>query len=271
AERTRLLESERAARDRAEAASRAKDEFVAMISHEIRSPLNAILGWAQTLRRAPMDAEGTARALERIERNARAQVQLLEDLLDISRAITGRLRIETRPVELRRSLEAALESIRPVADAKSITVDVRYDRQRTLVTADPDRLQQIFWNLLSNAMKFTPKLGHVTVTTRRLNSHVEVTVQDSGIGIPVEFVSYLFARFTQADMGRPREHGGLGLGLAITRHLVELHGGTITATSPGQGKGATFTVRLPVRVIQEDVDDLVPASSVEAMAMRAVL
>jgi PAS domain S-box-containing protein len=270
-ERTRLLEAERAARERAEAANRAKDEFVAIISHEIRSPLNAILGWAQTLRQAPLDVAATSRALESIERNARAQAQLLDDLLDISRAIAGKLRIEPRPIDIQRSLDAALESIRPAATAKSITIDVHRDPRKTIVTADPDRLQQVFWNLLSNAVKFTPKHGHVAVTIQRLNSHLEVTVRDSGIGIPETFLPHLFERFEQADTTTVRRHSGLGLGLAIARHLIELHGGSISATSPGKGKGATFTVALPVRVIQEEVDELATTTSIDRLAMRAAL
>jgi len=273
AERARLLTSERAARERAEAASRAKDEFVAMISHEIRSPLNAILGWAQTLRQAPMDTNAMDRALDSIERNARAQVKLLEDLLDISRAVTGKLQLAMRPVDVRRSLEAALESIRPAAEAKTITIDVHPERRRTLVTGDADRLQQIFWNLLSNAVKFTPKHGHVTVRMQRLNSQLEMTVTDSGIGIPADFLPYVFERFAQADASSTRKHGGLGLGLAIVRHLVELHGGSIMAASAGEGRGATFTVRLPVRAIQEDADDLAPMQpelSIDALAIAVI-
>jgi PAS domain S-box-containing protein len=269
AERTRLLASERAARERAEAASRAKDELVATISHEIRSPVNAILGWAQMMRRTHLDADETARALEIIERNARAQVQLLEDLLDITRAITGKLRIAARPMDLQRSLDAALDSLRPAVEAKSITLDVHRESRKTIVTADGDRLQQVFWNLLSNAVKFTPKHGHVVVTVQRLNSHVEVKFQDSGIGIAPDFLPHLFERFEQADNTTARRHGGLGLGLAIARHLVELHGGSISATSPGTGQGATFSVVLPVRVIQEDVEEPAPATSIEALVMRA--
>jgi signal transduction histidine kinase/CheY-like chemotaxis protein len=253
AERARLLASERAARARAEAASREKDEFVAMISHEIRSPLNAILGWAQTLQQTHLDPTVTSRALESIERNARTQVQLLEDLLDISRAIAGKLRLDIRPVDLRRSLEAALEPTRPAAKAKSITVDVHCDLRGALVTGDADRLQQIFWNLLSNAVKFTPPNGRVAVSVQRLNSNVEVTICDSGIGIPADFLPYVFERFTQANTSSTRRHGGLGLGLAIVRHLVELHGGSIAADSRGEAQGSTFTVKFPVRAIQEDV------------------
>ncbi len=274
AERARLLAREQGARERAEAASRAKDEFVAMISHEIRSPLNAILGWAQTLRQGDVDPHATARATESIERNARALAQLVEDLLDVSRAITGKLTLNTRPVDLRRSLDAALDSIRPAADAKGISIEVRREPRHTLVTGDGDRLQQILWNLLSNAVKFTPRHGRVTVRMQRLNSHVEVTVRDSGVGIAPDFLPYVFDRFAQAETATARRYGGLGLGLAIVRHLAELHGGSVSATSSGEGLGATFTVRLPIRAIQGEVEDLAgvePGLTVDALAMRAVI
>jgi len=251
-ERAALLASERTARLQAEAASRAKDEFVAMISHEIRTPLNAMLGWAQMLRRETLTEEATGRALESIERNARAQVQLLSDLLDISRAITGKLRLDSRALELVTSIESALESIRPAAEAKAITIDLHRDGTPSVVTGDPDRLQQVFWNLLSNAVKFTPKHGHIVVNVRRANSHVAVAVSDSGIGIRPEFLPYVFERFAQADTGSARAHGGLGLGLAIVRHLIELHGGSVSASSAGEGMGATFTVELPVRAVIGD-------------------
>src|SRR5262249_19243570 len=197
-----------------------------------------------------------------------------EDLLDISRAVTGKLQLNTRPVDVRRSLDAALESIRPAAEAKSITIHVHPEPRGTLVTGDADRLQQIFWNLLSNAIKFTPKQGRVSVRVHRLNSHLEITVTDSGIGIPAEFLPSVFERFAQADTSSTRKQGGLGLGLAIVRHLVELHGGSISAASAGEGQGATFTVRLPVRAIQEDAEDLArmePSLSIDALATRAVI
>jgi len=250
AERTRLLASERAARERAEAASRAKDEFVAMISHEIRSPLNAILGWSQMLRQGALDETATANALESIERNARAQAQLVSDLLDISRVITGKLRINSRPVDIMNSLESALESVYPAAEAKQITIDVQREPYATVVTGDADRLQQVLWNLLSNAVKFTPRKGRVAVKIARLDSYLEIAVSDSGIGIPEDFLPFIFDRFSQADSSSARKHGGLGLGLSIARHIVELHGGTIAAESAGEGKGATFRVALPVRALQ---------------------
>ncbi|HYX28079.1 MAG TPA: ATP-binding protein, partial [Pyrinomonadaceae bacterium] len=249
-ERIVLLASERAARERAEAASRAKDEFVAMISHEIRSPLNAILGWSQMLRQGTLDKTATTNALESIERNARAQAQLVSDLLDISRVITGKLRINARPVDITASLESALESIRPAAEAKQIKIEVEREPYATVVTGDTDRLQQVFWNLLSNAVKFTPRGGHIKVAISRTDSQLEIVVSDSGAGISPEFLPYIFDRFTQADTTTARKHSGLGLGLAIVRHIVELHGGTVNAESAGAGKGATFRVTLPVRALR---------------------
>ena len=251
-ERTRaaLLAAERAARERAEEASRAKDEFVAMVSHEIRSPLNAILGWAQVLRSRRVDQAETDRAIETIERNARAQARLIEDLLDISRVITGKLVLNVRPVEPARIIEAAMESIRPAADARSIHMDVELE-PGLLVTGDPNRLQQVIWNLLSNAVKFTPTHGHVSIKLRRAGSHLEIIVRDSGAGISPEFLPFVFDRFSQASTSTERKFGGLGLGLAIVRHLVELHGGSVRAESAGAGLGATFTVTLPVRAVSD--------------------
>lgn len=260
-ERAMLLASERAARERAEAASRAKDEFVAMISHEIRSPLNAILGWSQMLRQGSLDKAATTNALESIERNARAQAQLVSDLLDISRVITGKLRINARPVDITNSLESALESIRPAAEAKQIKIEVEREPYATVVTGDADRLQQVFWNLLSNAVKFTPRGGQVNVNVARQDSQLEIAISDTGAGINEEFLPYIFDRFTQADTTSARRHAGLGLGLAIVRHIVELHGGTVTAQSQGVGQGATFRVTLPVRALQIREPDSLPAGA----------
>jgi len=255
-ERSTLLASERAAREKAEAASRSKDEFVAMISHEIRSPLNSILGWAQLLRRGKFDQAETERATEIIERNARAQSQLIEDLLDISRVITGKLTLNVRSVELAQIIEAAMDSIRPAAEAKSIQLRARLESRGGLVSGDPNRLQQIVWNLLSNAVKFTPRHGRVEVSLRRVDSHLQIAVSDSGVGISPEFLPSVFDRFSQANTTSERKYGGLGLGLAIVRHLVELHGGTARADSPGEGLGATFTVTLPVKAIREEMSEL---------------
>jgi PAS domain S-box-containing protein len=255
-ERSVLLASERAAREKAEAASRSKDEFVAMISHEIRSPLNSILGWAQMLRRGKLDQAETERATEIIERNAKAQSQLIEDLLDISRVITGKLTINVRSVELAQIIEAAIDSIRPAAEAKSIQLRARLESKDSLVSGDPNRLQQIVWNLLSNAVKFTPRHGLVEVSLGRVDSHFQITVSDSGVGISPEFLPFVFDRFSQANTTTERKYGGLGLGLAIVRHLVELHGGAAKADSPGEGQGTTFTVTLPVKAIREEMSEL---------------
>ncbi|MBI1764706.1 MAG: PAS domain S-box protein [Acidobacteria bacterium] len=251
-ERAQLLVSERAAREQAETASRAKDEFVAMISHEIRSPLNAILGWVQILRTGQLDQAATERALETIERNAQTQAQLIEDLLDTSRIITGKLTLNVRPLELRQIVETALDSIRPAAEAKAIQLRWQLATQDGEVSGDPARLQQIVWNLLSNAVKFTPHRGRIEIGLARADSHLRLTVRDSGAGISPEFLPYVFDRFSQANTSSERKYGGLGLGLAIVRHLVELHGGTVHADSPGDGQGATFTVTLPIRDRQKE-------------------
>ena len=249
AEEQRLqLAREQVARAEAEAANRAKDEFLATVSHELRTPLNAMLGWGRMLRNSRLDEQNFARGLDAIERNAKLQTQLIDDLLDVSRIISGKLRLTVMPVELCPVIEAAIDSIRPAAEAKSIRLHVTLDTNTGLVSGDPDRLQQVIWNLLSNAVKFTDKRGHVQVTLQRIDSHVQLTVSDTGKGIPREFLPYVFDRFRQADSSITRLHGGLGLGLAIVRHLVELHGGSVQAQSPGPGKGATFSLELPVLI-----------------------
>lgn len=258
-ERAKLLVSERAAREQAEAASRAKDEFVAMISHEIRSPLNAILGWVQMLRTGQFDQATTARALETIERNAKTQTQLIEDLLDMSRIITGKIRLDVRPLELRQIVEAALDSIRPAAEAKAIQLQAHLAAHSSEVSGDPARLQQIAWNLLSNAVKFTPNRGHIELGLERTDTDLRLTVRDSGVGISPEFLPFVFDRFSQANTSSERKYGGLGLGLAIVRHLVELHGGTVHADSPGDGQGATFTVTLPIKARPAEITEFKPA------------
>ncbi|HZG52346.1 MAG TPA: ATP-binding protein, partial [Pyrinomonadaceae bacterium] len=237
----------------AQESSRLKDEFLATVSHELRTPLTAILGWSHMLRAGQFDADSTVKALETIERNARAQSQLIDDLLDVSRIITGKLRIDVRPVDPNSFIEAAIESVRPAAEAKGVRVQKIVDTGVVTVSGDPVRLQQIVWNLLSNAIKFTPRGGRVHVRLERINSHVEIGVNDSGAGIEREFLPYVFDRFRQADGRTTRQHGGLGLGLAIVRHLVELHGGTVRAESPGEGQGATFTVMLPVAPVYQHV------------------
>jgi signal transduction histidine kinase/ActR/RegA family two-component response regulator len=245
-QRDRLLESERAARHEAEVANRMKDEFLAGLSHELRTPLNAILGWCQLLKMGGQSSDETAEALDVIERNSHLQAQLIEDLLDVSRIISGKLRLDMQQVNLPEVIGAALSSVMPSADAKGIRVHPAIDSLAPPVAGDPARLQQIVWNLLTNAIKFTPAGGRVRVGLDRLNSHVQISVADSGAGIAPEFLPFVFDRFRQADASTTRRHGGLGLGLSIVRQLVELHGGAARATSAGVGQGATFYVELPV-------------------------
>ena len=229
--------------------SRLKDEFLATMSHELRTPLTAILGWASLLSGGSLDDEARANALATIERNARSQVLLIEDLIDVSRIVTGKLRLDVRPVALSEVVQAAVDAVRPAAQAKNIRLQMLLDPQAGPVSGDPDRLQQVLWNLLSNALKFTPKGGRVQVRLERINSHVEITVTDTGQGISAEFLPHVFDRFRQADSSNTRKIGGLGLGLTIVRQLVELHGGTVQATSAGDGRGATFTVSLPITAV----------------------
>ncbi|HVR95847.1 MAG TPA: response regulator [Thermoanaerobaculia bacterium] len=239
---------ERDARRQAEEANRLKDEFLATLSHELRTPLNAILGWSQMLRTGKLDLATTQRALETIERNARAQSQLIADILDVSRIITGKLRLQLGPIDLPQIVESVLDSIRPAADAKSIRLSVALEPLAAPVQGDADRLQQVVWNLLSNAIKFTPRDGQVDIQLRQAGSDtLELRVSDTGIGIPIYFLPYVFDRFRQAESNTTRSHGGLGLGLSIVRHLVEQHGGTVHVESAGEGQGAAFLVRLPVR------------------------
>lgn len=248
-DRSRLLAAEQAARAEAESANRMKDEFLAILSHELRSPLNAILGWLTLLRTRQFDKATIDRALETVERNARAQAQLVEDLLDVSRIIRGQLRLQVRPVNLIPVIEAAIDTVRPAADAKMISITTDFQPIAGVVSGDSDRLQQIIWNLLSNAIKFTPDGGKVQVQLHSVKSQAAIVVSDSGKGISPEFLPYVFERFRQADSSVTRSYGGLGLGLAIVRHLVELHGGTIHAHSDGEDQGASFTVRLPLASI----------------------
>ncbi len=234
------------AREKAESANRAKDAFLATISHELRAPLSPIITWAQMLHTDGLSPEQRRKALTVIERNARMQAQLVEDLLDVSRIVEGKLRLEVRPVSLAEVVEHAVDTVRPAADAKSIAMHLVLDTTIAPIPGDPNRLQQVVWNLLSNAVKFTPKGGHVHVVLSRVDSHVEIAVSDTGAGIAADQVRHLFERFWQADSGTARRHGGLGLGLPIVRHLVELHGGTVAGESRGEGAGSTFTVRLPI-------------------------
>ncbi len=246
AEREQILTREQTARQQAEADNRLKDEFLATVSHELRTPLTAILGWTQFMRRGRLDAPTVEHALDVIDRNGQAQLHLVEDLLDVSRIISGKLRLDVRAVDLTSVIGAALDAARPAATAKSITLHTTLDPQAAHVSGDADRLQQVVWNLVNNAVKFTPADGRVAVSTRPAGAAVEISVTDTGEGIAPEFLPYVFDRFRQADGRMTRAHGGLGLGLAIARQLVELHGGTIAVTSAGTGRGATFTVTLPL-------------------------
>jgi PAS domain S-box-containing protein len=230
----------------AQEVNRLKDEFLATLSHELRTPLTAVLGWTRLLGTGQLDEATRARALETIERNAQAQVQLIDDILDVSRIIRGKLRLDVRPVELAPVIESAVDSVRPAAEAKGIRLQVVLDPRTGPVSGDPDRLQQVVWNLLSNAIKFTPRGGRVQVILARVDSHLEIDISDTGQGIARDFLPYVFDRFRQADPTTTRVHGGLGLGLAIVRHLIELHGGTVNAESEGAGTGATFRIMLPL-------------------------
>jgi len=260
------IEYERLYRE-AEETSRLKDEFLATVSHELRTPLTPILAWVSQLRRRQLDPARTARALEAIERSARVQARLIDDLLEVSRIIGGKLRLDLRPMRLASVTEAASEAMRPAAAAKNIRVVTSLDPRIELIWGDPERLQQVMWNLLSNAIKFTPEGGRVDVGLERgVDSHLELTVRDTGRGIAPEFLPHLFERFRQADASSTRALGGLGLGLAIVRHLVELHGGTVEAESAGEGKGTTVRVRMPFRVATHDASDVLEAVLREAGA-----
>jgi PAS domain S-box-containing protein len=254
AERARLLSQEHAARVEAEAANRAKDEFLAVLSHELRTPLNAVVGWAKMLHAGEVDPDRRTRALDTIMRNANAQVQLIDDLLDVSRVITGKMRLDVQPVDLKTVVEGALDAVGPAAAAKAIRLQPVLDPRAGPITGDPGRLQQVVWNLLSNAVKFTPKGGRIQVHLQRVNSHVEIVVSDTGIGIAAEILPFVFDRFRQADSSSTRSYSGLGLGLAVAKHLVELHGGSITAQSAGEGQGATFIVKLPLTIAEVAAD-----------------
>ena len=248
-ERKLLLENERRLRGAAERLSNIKDEFLATLSHELRTPLNAILGWSRVLRTGAKDREDLLKGLETIERNARAQTKLIEDLLDMSRIASGKLRLDIQPVVPAEIVDGAIETLKPAADARGIRLEKLLDPGAGPITGDPYRLQQVVWNLLSNAIKFTPRGGKVQVHVARINSHIEISVADTGIGIDTDLLPDLFERFRQADASTTRHYGGLGLGLSIVKNLVELHGGTVFIASPGEGKGTTVTVHLPLTVV----------------------
>jgi signal transduction histidine kinase/ActR/RegA family two-component response regulator len=251
--RTRALAREKSARQEAEEANHLKDEFLATVSHELRTPLTAILGWSNMLLTGSLDEAGRTRALETIHRNAQSQNQLISDLLDVSRIISGKLRLDLRTVNLTRVIEAAVEATRPAAEEKGVRLDTSLDPHAGPVNGDADRLQQVIWNLLTNAIKFTPAGGQIQVRSEVVNTRVEVTVRDTGIGISQEFLPHIFDRFRQAHPGTNRIHGGMGLGLSIVRQLVELHGGSVRVESKGEGKGTTFVVSLPFVALEDEV------------------
>lgn len=277
-ERDRLLEAERLARAEAERVSMVKDEFLATLSHELRTPLTAILGWAHVLRARVHDDAMLSEGLEVIERNSRLQTQLIEDLLDMSRIISGKVRLDVQQVDLQDVVKASVASLQVSADAKGIRLQVVLDPFAGPARGDPARLQQCLWNLISNAIKFTPKGGRVQVSLERVNSHLEVCVADNGQGIKPDFLPHLFERFRQADASTTRRYGGLGLGLSIVKHLVELHGGTVNATSAGEGKGATFRIELPLMVVHGSEGDarehprssVAPASRVDHPSLAGI-
>ncbi|WP_422923265.1 PAS domain S-box protein [Singulisphaera sp. PoT] len=250
-ERERLLADAESAKASSEAANRMKDEFLAILSHELRSPLNAIVGWVKILGMGTPSPEEIREGIAVIDRNAKAQAQIIEDLLDISRIVSGNMRLDVQRVNLAEIIEAAIASAGPAAEAKGVRLTKLLDSHAGPVSGDPVRLQQVIWNLMTNAVKFTPKGGRVQVLLERVNSHLEVSVIDTGIGIRPEFLPHVFERFRQADSSSTRRHGGLGLGLAIVKNLVELHGGTVRVKSPGEGHGSTFVVCLPLMVLDE--------------------
>jgi PAS domain S-box-containing protein len=246
AQREQALEAERYARSEAERMGQLKDEFLATLSHELRTPLNAIQGWSELLQHSGTTPKDFQRGLQAIARNVRAQTQIVNDLLDMSRIIAGQVMLEVRPTSLQDVLDHALDTVRPSADNKSIRIHTLCDSSIGPVRGDRTRLQQVLWNLLSNAVKFTPKEGQIKVILERVDSHVEISIEDTGIGIDPDFLPFVFDRFRQADPGTARRYGGLGLGLSIVRNLVELHGGSVRAKSPGKDQGSTFTIALPL-------------------------
>ncbi len=254
----------------AEQANRLKDQFLATLSHELRTPLNSVLGWARLLASGKLDSKQATRAVAAIERAGWAQSHLIEDLLDVSRIVAGQLEIHLRATALQQVVEAAIESLRPAREAKRITVDVELDRTLEPIVGDPDRLQQVVWNLVSNAIKFTPSGGHVGVELQATAREVVLTVRDSGIGFRPDVAAHLFERFRQGDSSSTREYGGLGLGLGIVRHVVELHGGIVTASSAGEQMGSVFQMRLPRRPWEDPLDDPLPPRTAAEPLLRGV-
>ncbi|HEY9897105.1 MAG TPA: ATP-binding protein [Candidatus Sericytochromatia bacterium] len=271
-EREHLLAREQAARAEADRANRIKDEFLAVLSHELRSPLNPILGWSKLLQNGKLDAAKTQQALQTIERNAKLQAELIEDLLDVSRILQGKLNLNVSAINLSSIIRAAMETVRLAAEAKAIHLNANL-AETGLVAGDATRLQQVMWNLLSNAVKFTPTGGQVNIRLERLDSFAQITISDTGQGIEPDFLPYVFDYFRQADATTTRKFGGLGLGLAIVRHLVELHGGAVAVESPGIGRGAAFTVRLPLMPIQAitDHDSRSSASASDLNGIRVLV
>jgi PAS domain S-box-containing protein len=272
-EREQLLESERSARTQAEQAGRLKDEFLATVSHELRTPLNSIMGWAQFLKRTRQDKDSIGEGINAIERGARMQAQIIDDLLDMNRIVFGKLRLEVQTTDLTPIIEGALETVRLSAEAKNIRIHKILNPGAGPIKGDPTRLQQVIWNLLSNAVKFTPKGGKIQVLLERINSHIEISVADTGIGITNEFLPHVFERFRQADSSTSRQHGGLGIGLAIAKQIVELHGGSLTAISEGEGKGAIFQIQLPISAVRRPLEldgPIQNESSVENIKLSGV-
>jgi signal transduction histidine kinase/CHASE1-domain containing sensor protein/ActR/RegA family two-component response regulator len=260
-ENVRLLKLERTAREAAEESNRLKDEFLATVSHELRTPLTAILGWSRLIEGGTLDAAVTHQAVETIGRNAKAQAQIIDDILDVSRIITGNLYLDLNPLDVKPIVENAINVVRQTADAKGIRIETQFEPSPAMISGDANRLQQVVWNLLSNAVKFTNSGGRVCVKVSRVGAAAQISVSDSGQGISKEFLPFVFDRFRQADSTTTRQHGGLGLGLAIARHLVEIHGGTISADSKGEGGGATFTIRLPLLDATNGASDFSEASN----------
>ncbi|HLM61055.1 MAG TPA: ATP-binding protein, partial [Pyrinomonadaceae bacterium] len=254
-ERERLLKNEQTARKEAEIANRLRDEFLATVSHELRAPLNSILGWARLLEKGKLDETTAGKAINTIVRNAESQNRLIEDLLDVSRIISGKLRLEVMTIKPINVVESALETVRPAAEAKGIKIEIKGEGDISHISGDPNRLQQVIWNLLSNAIKFTPPEGEVKLEIDREEDFVEIRVKDTGVGIKEEFLPHVFDRFRQADASSIRKFGGLGLGLAIVRHITEMHGGTVHVHSAGENKGSTFVVRLPLIIQSKEQEE----------------
>jgi PAS domain S-box-containing protein len=270
-ERDAHLINEQSLRLEAEGANRAKDMFLATLSHEMRTPLNAIVGWMSILRKANRKVEDLEEGLAVIDRNTTAQVQLIEDVLDVSRIVSGKVRLEMRPCDLSEVIKAGIDVVRPAAEARGITLDVQLDPSARRTTCDANRIQQVIWNLLSNAIKFTPKGGRVSVALSLEQSDVRIQVSDNGQGMSPELLPYVFDRFRQADSSTRRKFGGLGLGLSIVKHLVEMHGGTVEAHSAGEGKGSTFTIRLPIKAVRIDEDPEGPREKKSELAIAPPL